>query len=239
LVLEYAYRALSSTNPPDFVWWFYASTRAGLAFKMGALYRELTGAETADMSSAERLRAWLEIYPGVGGIFIWLPSHDQRQRSFHTAFLHCCGPLGGPEPGSRWSARSEARTNDLEAGEDRPTLGRGGKPCPHLALPNHNQTVRPTRDQIASSLTPGRWIVVFDNAEGHQALRQLMPQAGSGQVLVTSRYQFWDDIEVLHLNEMSPGDAIALLERKSGLGDPAGAARHRHSSAAGSTSRHP
>ena len=25
----------------------------------------------------------------------------------------------GPEPGSRWSARSEARTNDLEAGEDR------------------------------------------------------------------------------------------------------------------------
>ena len=28
----------------------------------------------------------------------------------------------GPEPGSRWSARSAARTNDLEAGEDPPIL---------------------------------------------------------------------------------------------------------------------
>jgi hypothetical protein len=27
---------------------------------------------------------------------------------------------GGPQPGSRWSARSAARTNDLEAGEDPP-----------------------------------------------------------------------------------------------------------------------
>jgi hypothetical protein len=29
----------------------------------------------------------------------------------------------GPEPVSRWSARSEARTNDLDAGEDRRMLG--------------------------------------------------------------------------------------------------------------------
>ena len=28
----------------------------------------------------------------------------------------------GPEPGSGWSARSGARTNDLDAGEDRRTL---------------------------------------------------------------------------------------------------------------------
>lgn len=134
LVLEHAHRSLESTDPPDFVWWFDASTRAGLAFRMGALYRELTGAETDDMSSAERLRGWLDCYPG-------------------------------------------------------------------------------------------RWIVVFDNVDDRQTLTQLMPQAGSGQVLVTSRNQFWDDIEVLHINEMSPNDAVALLERKSGLGDPDGAAR--------------
>ena len=48
----------------------------------------------------------------------------------------CClvlvlGPClvgGGPQSGSRWSARSAARTNDLEAGEDPPhTLGRPGR----------------------------------------------------------------------------------------------------------------
>jgi len=33
----------------------------------------------------------------------------------------------GPEPESRWSARSEARTYDLDAGEDRGRLHRGEK----------------------------------------------------------------------------------------------------------------
>ena len=35
---------------------------------------------------------------------------------------------GGPQSGSRWSARSAARTNDLEADEDPPqTVGRPGR----------------------------------------------------------------------------------------------------------------
>jgi len=36
---------------------------------------------------------------------------------FLVAVLLVCERVG-PEPGSRWSARSGARTNDLDAGED-------------------------------------------------------------------------------------------------------------------------
>jgi hypothetical protein len=36
----------------------------------------------------------------------------------------------GPEAGSRWSARSKARTYDLDAGEDRPILLTGGNGIP-------------------------------------------------------------------------------------------------------------
>ena len=134
LVLEYAHRSFDSVNPPHLVWWFDASTRAGLASKMGALYRELTGAVIDDIAAAERLRSWLESYSG-------------------------------------------------------------------------------------------RWLVVFDNADGREALQRLVPSVGSGQVLVTSRRQFWDDMEVLHINELSSANAVALLELKSGLADPDGAAR--------------
>jgi tetratricopeptide (TPR) repeat protein len=134
LVLEYAHRSFENANPPRLVWWFDASTRAGLASKMGALYRELTDATIDDMAGAERLRAWLESYLG-------------------------------------------------------------------------------------------RWLVVFDNADGRETLQQLVPSVGSGQVLVTSRRQFWDDMEVLHINELTSTDAVALLELKSGLADPGGAAR--------------
>ena len=48
----------------------------------------------------------------------------QSRRSGGRCAVRVVGrPLGGwarrPEPGSRWSARSGARTNDLDAGEDR------------------------------------------------------------------------------------------------------------------------
>jgi hypothetical protein len=134
LVLEYSHRSFESANPPDFVWWFDASTRAGLASKMGALYRELTDGTIDDIAAAERLRSWLESYSG-------------------------------------------------------------------------------------------RWLVVFDNADGRETLQQLVPSVGSGQILITSRRQFWDDMQVLQINELATTDAVALLELKTGLADPGGAAR--------------
>ena len=51
---------------------------------------------------------------------------DPRKGGSIGRFLHCFASFspvldgGGPQSGSRWSARSAARTNDLEAGEDPP-----------------------------------------------------------------------------------------------------------------------
>src|SRR5450755_3962574 len=55
--------------------------------------------------------------PGVDGTFIWTASHDQRQCSsctiFFTVAIAVC-----PQPRSTWSARSEARSNDLDGGQN-------------------------------------------------------------------------------------------------------------------------
>ena len=51
--------------------------------------------------------------------------------------------LTAPEPGSRWSARSVARKNDLDAGEERSRMARGGKPSHHRLLQSrHHKALR-------------------------------------------------------------------------------------------------
>lgn len=57
------------------------------------------------------------IRASVDGTFIWTASHDQRQCSLSTVSF--AGVIvAGPEPRSSWSAHSEARTNDLDGGEN-------------------------------------------------------------------------------------------------------------------------
>ena len=86
---------------------------------------------------------------------------------------------GGPQSGSRWSARSAARTNDLEADEDPPHTGRPGtrqRRCgsSHL-LPPVTERVRETSLRVpAPSLTrksDGEWAGRRHPAEpGHVVL---------------------------------------------------------------------
>ena len=63
--------------------------------------------------SAERKPGGQPGHQGVDGTFIWTPSHDQRPCSFSTALLRGRDPCR-PEPRSRWSACSEARTSNLD-----------------------------------------------------------------------------------------------------------------------------
>jgi hypothetical protein len=59
--------------------------------------------------------------------------------------------------------------------------------------------------------SPYRWIVVFDNAEPG-TLDGILPQDGSGQVIITSRASDWHDVDATRvIGKLPPGEAVALL----------------------------
>jgi tetratricopeptide (TPR) repeat protein len=79
------------------------------------------------------------------------------------------------------------------------------------------------RNWLESS--PHRWLVVFDNADTAGVLDGLVPRAGSGQVLITSRRTDWSPLgaTVRRLDVLPPDDSVALLHAISGCRDEEGA----------------
>ena len=71
----------------------------------------------------------------------------------------------------------------------------------------------------------GRFLLVYDNAPGPEALTGLLPARGAC-VLVTSRNPDWDShAAALPVAEMPLDEAVALLQRRAGREDAAGAER--------------
>jgi TIR domain len=67
------------------------------------------------------------------------------------------------------------------------------------------------------------WLLVFDNAEHPNQIRSLLPKAGRGRTLITSRYPGWGEVaEVVRLGVWTPEEAIGYLSRRAS--PPAGAA---------------
>ncbi|GIE24721.1 cytochrome c [Winogradskya humida] len=65
------------------------------------------------------------------------------------------------------------------------------------------------------------WLLVFDNAETPDTVRDYLPEAGSGKVLVTSRNQEWSTIaESLEVDVFTRAESVRLLKlRNSNLPD--------------------
>jgi tetratricopeptide (TPR) repeat protein len=65
------------------------------------------------------------------------------------------------------------------------------------------------------------WLLVYDNAEAEDELRDLVPPGGDGALLITSQSPNWSTL--LHgryeLARMSDGDAVALLQRRTAVRD--------------------
>jgi len=60
------------------------------------------------------------------------------------------------------------------------------------------------------------WLLVFDNAETLDTVRDYFPEAGTGKVLVTSRNQEWSRIaETLEVDVFSRSESIRLLQRRN------------------------
>ncbi len=80
----------------------------------------------------------------------------------------------------------------------------------------------------------GRWrdyvagkkiLLVLDDAAGHEQVRPLLPGTPGSLVLITSRRRLTalEDAEVVSIDTLSPGEAMALLTRLAGRADLAGA----------------
>jgi tetratricopeptide (TPR) repeat protein len=95
-----------------------------------------------------------------------------------------------------------------------------------LGLPSsqdQTQTVQAVRDCLAAH--PG-WLLVLDNVEKPEDLKDYLPHGGQGHVLITSRHQAWRGVAQPVSVQVWPLDeAVAFLLGRSGSDDRAGAER--------------
>jgi tetratricopeptide (TPR) repeat protein len=70
-----------------------------------------------------------------------------------------------------------------------------------------------------------KWLLIFDNATGPEAVKGYLPQGEGGQVLITSRNPAWQGLgRPLEVEVLSPPEAVAFLLQRTGQGDEAAAA---------------
>ena len=68
------------------------------------------------------------------------------------------------------------------------------------------------------------WLLVLDNAQYPAAVRDYLPQGGSGHVLITSQYPNWLEVaSSLKLPTLERKDSIQFLLRRTGREDETGA----------------
>ncbi|WP_051807270.1 FxSxx-COOH system tetratricopeptide repeat protein [Actinoplanes subtropicus] len=72
------------------------------------------------------------------------------------------------------------------------------------------------RDALRAGTPWGNWLLVFDNAENPETVRDYFPEEGTGKVLITSRNQRWNEIaESLEVDVFSRAESVRLLKRRN------------------------
>jgi N-acetylmuramoyl-L-alanine amidase len=60
------------------------------------------------------------------------------------------------------------------------------------------------------------WLLVFDNVEEPNQIKDVLPRSGAGHSIITSRYAFWSEIaNTLSLNVWSTQEAVDYLTRRT------------------------
>src|SRR5512134_887494 len=71
--------------------------------------------------------------------------------------------------------------------------------------------------------THGRWLLVYDNAEDRKVVRDALPRAPTGHILITSRNPAWGGIaQALPLDRWPREDSIRFLRERRGEADEHG-----------------
>jgi tetratricopeptide (TPR) repeat protein len=72
------------------------------------------------------------------------------------------------------------------------------------------------RDALRAGTPYGNWLLVFDNAETPETVRDYFPEEGTGKVLITSRNQQWSEIaESLEVDVFTRAESVRLLQRRN------------------------
>jgi hypothetical protein len=75
--------------------------------------------------------------------------------------------------------------------------------------------VEAVRDALRRGEPYARWLLVFDNANEPESIRDLMPPPGPGHVLVTSRNQQWNSIaDTVQVDVFSRTESLEFLRRR-------------------------
>jgi tetratricopeptide (TPR) repeat protein len=75
-------------------------------------------------------------------------------------------------------------------------------------------SVAMTQAVLAARTEP--WLLVLDDAENPDAVREFLPPAGSGHVLITSRNPNWHPHARLEVPDLHPAAAVAFLTARTG-----------------------
>jgi hypothetical protein len=81
--------------------------------------------------------------------------------------------------------------------------------------------VADARDPVASvhavlAAFPDEWLLVFDNAEGQQAVQGFLPPTGRGRVLITSQSAVWTPGQLLQVPVLGTEVAAGFLVNRTG-----------------------
>jgi TIR domain/NB-ARC domain len=91
-----------------------------------------------------------------------------------------------------------------------------------LNLPEHTQTDPAVVVPALHRWLAGhdRWLLVFDNVSRPEDVTALLPPAGGGHVLVTSRWAAWGEwAKPLRLEVLSRDEAVAFVRKRTGTTD--------------------
>ncbi|MYS27507.1 tetratricopeptide repeat protein [Streptomyces sp. SID7804] len=85
-----------------------------------------------------------------------------------------------------------------------------------MGAPAANTAVPAVLEALRTGAPYDNWLLVFDNAEDVEAVRQYFPTNGPGKVIVTSRNRAWERVATpLPVNVFDRAESVELLQRRS------------------------
>ncbi|MGW0190095.1 FxSxx-COOH system tetratricopeptide repeat protein [Streptomyces sp. NPDC003362] len=92
----------------------------------------------------------------------------------------------------------------------------GVAPAGQEGAPTANTAVPAVLEALRSGAPYDNWLLVFDNAEDVEAVRNYFPTSGPGKVIVTSRNRAWERVATpLSVNVFEREESIELLQKRS------------------------